>query len=140
MVEDIKKCLIQSQSIGPLDLGEMRKLLPSQLQQCVNNTGDIYKLRQLFLEQIRAGVFLIIIITDNDNRFGRILAKVSRILIPSLKEACQNVIRSWTKIPEKVEKLNLPNSLKEELCTQFQWLNTTNRRDDYAFFGWKHSK
>ena len=107
--------------------------------------GIYYKLDKMWLEKIRAGVFLIIIIIDKHAvdvvprmarwdrdvtlfvSKSRILAKVSRKPMPSLKEACQDVIRSRVKIPEKVEKLNLPKILKEELCTQCQWFDNTTQ-------------
>ena len=136
IVEDIKKILKQSQSFGPLDLGEMRELVPRKLKQEVD-TGVMYSFKTMWVEQLKAGVFLIIITISKHKFIGfgdfidvsksRILAKVSRIPIPRLKEACQNVIRSLVKVPEKVEELNLPKTLKEELSTQCQWFNTTNR-------------
>ena len=63
LVEDIKKCLIESQSFGPLDIGEMKKLLPRKLKQNVD-TGEMYSFWIMYVEQLRAGVFLIIIIIN----------------------------------------------------------------------------
>ena len=115
----------------------MRKLLPRKLKQNVD-TGVMYSFETMWVEQLKAGVFLIIITISKQKVVdlsgdlltvskSRILAKVSRIPMRRLKEACQNVIRSWVKVPEKVEELNLPKTLKEELSTQCQWFNTTNR-------------
>ena len=115
----------------------MRKLLPRKLKQNVD-TGVMYSFETMWVEQLKAGVFLIIITISKQKVVdlsgdlltvskSRILAKVSRIPMRRLKEACQNVIRSWMKVPEKVEELNLPKTLKEELSTQCQWFNTTNR-------------
>ena len=129
IVEDIKKCLIVSQSFGPLDLGEMRKLLSIKLEQNVD-TGEMYEFCKMWVSQIGAGVFLIIIkikkyrvdaaglkvqdrlsVLPTSFYGGRVVAKVPRTPIPSLKEACQQVIRSRLKNPEKVDKLNLPKAL-----------------------------
>ena len=78
LVEDIKKCLIESQSFGPLDIGEMKKLLPRKLKQNVD-TGEMYSFWIMYVEQLRAGVFLIIIIIKKhaglDDSVSRILAK-----------------------------------------------------------------
>ena len=77
LVEDIKKCLIESQSFGPLDLGEMKKFLPRKLKQNVD-TGEMYSFWMMYVEQLRAGVFLIIIIIKKhavDDSVSRILAK-----------------------------------------------------------------
>ena len=81
----------------------MRKLLPSKLKQNVG-MGEMYEFTMMWLEQLRAGVFLIIITINKYDvdaadlrrhqapvRRGRILAKMSRI--PSLKEACQQVAK-----------------------------------------------
>jgi len=76
LVEDIKKCLIESQSFGPLDLGEMKKFLPRKLKQNVD-TGEMYSFWMMYVEQLRAGVFLIIIIIKKhavDDSVSRILA------------------------------------------------------------------
>ena len=77
LVENIKKCLIESQSFGPLDIGEMKNLLPRKLKQNVD-TGEMYSFWIMYVEQLKAGVFLIIIIIKNhalDNSVNRILAK-----------------------------------------------------------------
>ena len=122
----------------------MRKLLPIKLKQNVD-TGEMYEFCKMWVSQMKDGVFLIIIKIKNyrvdaaslkvqdplsvlPTSFygGRVVAKVSRIPIPSLKEACQQVIRSLVKNPEKVEQLNLPKAIQKELRTQCQWFNITN--------------
>ena len=135
IIEDIKKCLIESQSFGPLNLGEMRNV----------DTGEMYEFCKMWVSQMKDGVFLIFIkikkyrvdaaglkvqdplsVLPTSFYGGRVVAKVSRIPIPSLKEACQQVIRSLVKNPEKVEQLNLPKAIQKELRTQCQWFNITN--------------
>ena len=128
IVDDIKSCLIQSLSLEPQEVEEMRISLPSKLNQSVFK-GTIYKLVHLWVEQIKAGVFLIIVVTYKDdgtwipwykrgNDSKRILAIASRK--PSLKEACQHVIRSRVKTAEKLEKLLLPKNLMEDLRLGFK--------------------
>ena len=85
----------------------MRKLLPRKLKQNVD-TGVMYSFETMWVEQLKAGVFLIIITISKQKVVdlsgdlltvskSRILAKVSRIPMRRLKEACQNVIRSRLK-------------------------------------------
>merc|ERR1712243_105029 len=65
-VDDIKKCLFQSLSLEPQEVGDMRMSLPSKLQKTVF-MGGIYKLWYMWVEQIKAGRFLIIIVTEKDD-------------------------------------------------------------------------
>ena len=122
----------------------MRKLLPIKLKQNVD-TGEMYEFCKMWVSQMKDGVFLIFIkikkyrvdaaglkvqdplsVLPTSFYGGRVVAQVSRIPIPSLKEACQQVIRSLVKNPEKVEQLNLPKAIQKELRTQCQWFNITN--------------
>ena len=127
IVDDIKICLIESLSLEPQEVEDMRMSIPSKLNQSVFK-GTIYKLVHSWVEQIKAGVFLIIVVTYKDDgtwipwyKRGdgkRILAIASRK--PSLKEACQHVIRSRVKTAEKLEKLLLPKNLMEDLRQGFK--------------------
>ena len=128
IVDDMKSFLLQSLSLEPQEVEDMRMSLPSKLNHSVFK-GTIYNLWYMWVEQIKAGVFLIIVVTNKDDgtwipwykRGGegkRILAIASRK--PSLKEACQHVIRSRVKTAEKLEKLRLPKYLMEDLRQGFK--------------------